>query len=164
VHDYIQTKMPNLFARCQFTGIDLSPAAIAFAKDHLGERIIEFLEGDLFDYKASKNIDYILCNLCIHHLKDEDIPEFLTWMEENAARGWIINDLHRHSLAYYSIRLLTTLFSKSRLVRYDSGISVLRAFKYSDWVGFLGEAKIVGARISWHWAFRYVVSKETNGK
>ena len=62
----------------------------------------------------------------------------LSWLKcfggcmETAKHGFFINDLHRHPLAYHSIRILTSLFSKSYLVKNDAPLSVLRGFKKKE--------------------------------
>ena len=82
----------------------------------------------------------------------------LRWMALNAAIGWFINDLHRHRLAYYSIRLLTAAFSGSYLVRNDAPLSVLRGFSRSEWSRLLASAGMEDSKVSWEWAFRWLVT------
>mgnify|MGYP003578018949 FL=1 len=69
----------------------------------------------------------------------------------------IINDLHRYPAAYYSIGILTKLFSKSPLVKHDSKLSVLRGFKKGELIRLLKEAGVSKYRIKWMWAFRWQV-------
>ncbi|MBA4057205.1 MAG: SAM-dependent methyltransferase, partial [Marivirga sp.] len=70
---------------------------------------------------------------------------------------FIINDIHRHSLAYYSIRLLTKVFSKSSMVKFDAPLSVRRAFTKKELLEILNEAGIKKYTIQWKWAFRWQV-------
>jgi hypothetical protein len=69
----------------------------------------------------------------------------------------IINDLHRHPLAYYSIGLLTTLFSKSPMVKHDSKVSVMRSFRRKELESLLEKAGAKVYTIKWMWAFRWQV-------
>jgi hypothetical protein len=78
-------------------------------------------------------------------------------MKEKARLGIVINDLHRHRLAYYSIKWLTTLFSRSSMVKNDAPLSVLRSFSKADWERILDGAGIERYRIRWFWAFRWQV-------
>ncbi len=78
-------------------------------------------------------------------------------MQSNSIKGFFINDLHRHPLAYYSIKLLTTVFSKSYLVKNDAPLSVARGFKASEWKKILKSAGINNYRVNWKWAFRHLV-------
>ncbi|MDB5252932.1 MAG: methyltransferase protein, partial [Flaviaesturariibacter sp.] len=82
----------------------------------------------------------------------------LQWLRENCCRGFFINDLHRHPLAYHSIRLLTRAFSRSYLVKNDAPLSVLRGFSRSDWLRVLGRARISPVGIQWKWAFRWLIT------
>jgi hypothetical protein len=71
--------------------------------------------------------------------------------------GFIINDIHRHWLAYYSIKLLTRIFSRSMMVRFDAPLSVLRAFRKKELEVILRNAGISNFKIKWMWAFRWQV-------
>ena len=81
----------------------------------------------------------------------------LGWMQEHARVGWFINDLQRHPLAWWSIRLLTGWLSRSYLVRNDAPLSVLRGFKRGEWERILQEARMKGYSLQWKWAFRWLV-------
>ena len=78
-------------------------------------------------------------------------------MSGNSVLGFFINDLHRHPFAYYSIRILTSLFSKSYLVKNDAPLSVLRGFKKKELSALLDKAGISNYTIQWKWAFRWLV-------
>ncbi len=81
----------------------------------------------------------------------------LQWMQQNSSKGFFINDLHRHPLAYYSIKWITKFFSKSYLVKNDAPLSVARGFKKEEWKYILNKAGIKTYTIQWQWAFRYLV-------
>jgi hypothetical protein len=102
--------------------------------------------------------DIIFSSLFCHHFTEAALVEQLQWMQQNAATGFFINDLHRHRLAYHSIRLLTRLFSRSYLVKNDAPLSVARGFKKQEWRRLLAQAGLTTARVQWQWAFRYLVT------
>lgn len=83
--------------------------------------------------------------------------EQLQWMQQNSRLGFFINDLQRHPLAYYSIKLLTGLFSRSYLVKHDGPLSVKRALVRKEWEQVLAMAGITNYTIRWQWAFRYLI-------
>ena len=95
--------------------------------------------------------------LFMHHLSDSQIISLLQMMKRQANCGFIINDLQRSKWAYFSIKVLTRIFSRSYLVKHDAPLSVRRGFLEKDWWYFLSEALIATADISWQWAFRYLV-------
>jgi hypothetical protein len=79
-------------------------------------------------------------------------------MQQNSQLGFFINDLHRHWMAYYSIKLLTRLFSKSYLVKNDAPLSVHRGFKKKEWNAIFTEAGIRNFSCKWRWAFRWLIT------
>ncbi len=101
--------------------------------------------------------DIIFCSLFCHHFKEDELIEMFRWMSGNSVLGFFINDLHRHLFAYYSIRILTSLFSKSYLVKNDAPLSVLRGFKKKELSVLLDKAGISNYTIRWRWAFRWLV-------
>ena len=79
-------------------------------------------------------------------------------MNLTAKIGVVINDLHRHPLAYYGISILSTLFSKSYLVKHDAKLSVLKGFKKAEWIYFLKTKHFKNYEIEWIWAFRHLIT------
>ncbi len=94
---------------------------------------------------------------------DEELVAMLQWMQINSEKGFFINDLHRHPIAYYSIRLLTALFSRSWLVQHDAPVSVLRGFSRAEWERLLIDAGINEYFLKWKWAFRWLIVAGRSG-
>ncbi len=86
------------------------------------------------------------------------MQQILKWMDQNARRGFFINDLHRNAIAHHSIKLLTTLFSRSYLVKNDAPLSVLKGFKRKELRDHLELAGIRNYQIEWKWAFRWLIT------
>ncbi|NJN41363.1 MAG: hypothetical protein HC811_03110 [Flammeovirgaceae bacterium] len=76
-------------------------------------------------------------------------------LKQQARIGIVVNDLHRHALAYYSIMWITRLFSKSEMVKIDAPLSVLRGFRRSEIISILNQAEITNYTLRWKWAFRW---------
>jgi hypothetical protein len=68
-----------------------------------------------------------------------------------ARRVVLVNDLHRHPIAYSSIRMLSA-FSKSIMFRHDAPVSVLRAFTANE---LLAMARRAGIPARVHRSFPY---------
>jgi 2-polyprenyl-3-methyl-5-hydroxy-6-metoxy-1,4-benzoquinol methylase len=143
----------------RFTGIDIKPACIEVAKEK------KLLPADTWwiisDYRTAQfqqQPDIIFSSLFCHHFTDEQLVTQLQWMHQHANLGFFINDLHRHVLAYYSIKFITRLFSKSYLVKNDAPLSVSRGFKKGDWQKLMQQAGITDYKISWQWAFRWLIA------
>jgi len=96
--------------------------------------------------------DVVMASLFFHHLSNDNCVQVLSQMWRIAKQRILINDLHRHAVAYFSIRALTALFSKSRMVRHDGPVSVLRAFRSRE---LLDIARRAGVPARVHRSFPY---------
>ena len=155
MHNWSQKKKLN----ASFVGIDANPNTIAMAADNLRDfPNVNFEAADVFDAAfQEQQVDIVTCTLFTHHFTDEELIRMFLSFKNKARIGMVINDLHRHPLAFYSIKILTRLFSRSRLVINDAPISVQRGFKKKELEEILLAAGWENYRISWHWAFRWQV-------
>ena len=144
-------------------GIDANPNITAFAQMHSKEyRNIQFEALDIFSKEfQQRKFDVVLATLFFHHFHDEQLIAFFKQLKDQVRIGMVINDIHRHWLAYHSIRLLTKFFSKSSMVKFDAPLSVLRAFKKQEIINILEKAGIKNYSLKWKWAFRWQVIIET---
>lgn len=140
-------------------GVDLKEDCVRFAENF--DTLYPAINYEIADYQMAtfpKGQPHIIFNsLFCHHFKDEDLVKMLQWMYKNSEIGFVIADLHRHPLAYYSIKWLTALFSKSYLVKNDAPLSVLRGFSRNEWEILLEKAGIKNYKIKWKWAFRWLI-------
>lgn len=153
----IEKKAKNHYPGLSFTGIDINEDCINVAENIKWEKPIRFLVSDYKKVHFDSKPDIIFCSLFCHHFKEDELIEMFRWMSENSVLGFFINDLHRHVFAFYSIRILTSLFSKSYLVKNDAPLSVLRGFKKKELCALLDKAGISNYTIRWRWAFRWLV-------
>ena len=142
------------------SGVGASSSGVAARAMTPPGMAIEYETGDLFDIDASRRFDVILSSLFAHHLGDAEVVRFLRWMEASAARGWFVNDLHRHALAYHGFRALSRLAGWHRFVQHDGPISVARAFRRREWMRLLDEAGLREvAEVRWYTPFRLCVGR-----
>ncbi len=142
-----------------FIGIDIKPACIAFAKSQCSDLGATWMANDYLQTDFSqKKPDIIFSSLFCHHFKEAELVTMLQWMKQNATKGFFINDLQRHLVAYYSIKLITSLFSDSYLVKNDAPLSVARGFTKKEWQQLLQQAGIEKYSLQWKWAFRYLIT------
>ncbi|MBI1183454.1 methyltransferase domain-containing protein [bacterium] len=145
----------------ELTGLDLLPEAIKYAEQKSAGLPINYICAD-FNSLEHREYDIAMSSLFCHHLYGTDLRKLLR-VKSQIASYWMINDLHRHVLAYYSIKWLTAFFSKSRLVKNDACLSVARSFRRHDWHTLMQELSFTNYKISWHWAFRWVVFAKSEG-
>jgi 2-polyprenyl-3-methyl-5-hydroxy-6-metoxy-1,4-benzoquinol methylase len=137
-------------------GIDIKPVCIEYANKNNTQKI-EFI---CDDYKNTdlhlERIDIIHACLFCHHLSENEILELIQFAQKNKAI-LIINDLERNLIAYYAIKFLTAIFSKSYLVKNDAPLSVLRGFKKKEWLDMILKSGIKKYSVKNKWAFRHQV-------
>jgi 2-polyprenyl-3-methyl-5-hydroxy-6-metoxy-1,4-benzoquinol methylase len=147
--------------KVEVTGIDINADCIKVAKQRWRGGNANWITSDYREVVFEKGKpDFLFSSLFCHHFPDQELVVMLRWMQEHARSGWFINDLHRHPLAWSSIRLLTSWFSRSYLVKNDAPLSVLRGFSRAEWKRLLSEAGIGEYSLQWKWAFRWLVESK----
>jgi ubiquinone/menaquinone biosynthesis C-methylase UbiE len=104
-----------------------------------------------------RSFDIAHVSLFLHHCTDAEARALLVNLSRVARHGIVINDLHRHVIAYAGITMLTGILSRSALVRYDAPVSVLRGFLHSEIAALLPPGLQSTTSISWRWAFRWCI-------
>lgn len=150
--------------KVQLLGIDINANGIEYMLQQ-SENYPE-IKGVVSSYEsflsAGHPIDIIHCSLFCHHLKNEELVALFVLLKQQARVGFVINDLQRHWFAYYSIKFLTGVLSRSSLVKNDAPISVLRGFKKSELENIFQRAEVNNVEIRWRWAFRYLMLYKAN--
>lgn len=139
-------------------GVDLNARSAVAARGATPiEWPIEYRTGDYRDVAGP--LDFVVSSLVAHHMTDEQLDEFLRFMEARAARGWIVNDLHRLAFPYMGFPLLARLLGAHRIVREDGKVSIGRAFRPAEWEAILAKAGITGAKVVRRFPFRLCVER-----
>ncbi len=150
--------------KANFIGIDQKPACIEFAAEQYPSLPAKWITND---YETT-NLGWpkpaiVFSSLFCHHFTDIQLVEMMQWMKKNSEKGFFINDLQRHPMAYLLIKWLTRFFSKSYLVKNDAPLSVARGFRKHEWKNILEAAGIKSYNIQWKWAFRYLIVCKNEG-
>ncbi len=142
--------------RVRLVGVDLNPRSAPAARAATDPADgIEFFTGqaEAIDFKP----DFIISSLVAHHMEASELAGFIGWMQATAQRGWLINDLHRHPVAWLGFQALARIFRWHPIVAHDGALSVRRAFVRRDWDRLLAQAGAT-ADVRWHIPFRWTVS------
>jgi 2-polyprenyl-3-methyl-5-hydroxy-6-metoxy-1,4-benzoquinol methylase len=142
-----------------FTGVDANAFIVEYARQHTAdESCISYLLQNVFSEEfRQQTFDLVTCTLFCHHFDDQSLIYLLRQLRQQTRVAIVLNDLHRHWLAYYSIAWLTRWFSRSYLVKNDAKLSVWRAFRGRELASLLTAAGFTDFQIRWRWAFRWEV-------
>ncbi|MBC7486409.1 MAG: methyltransferase domain-containing protein [Cytophagaceae bacterium] len=142
----------------EFTGFDANSFIVKYAQAHcVNDPSIRILCQNVLTNPFPEVYDIIHASLFLHHFTTDELVLLLAKLKQHTATALIINDLHRHRLAYYAIKWLTGLFSKSYLVKNDAALSVAKGFKKAEWTTILKRAGYKRYTIKWVWAFRHQI-------
>ena len=143
----------------ELVGVDLNPRSEAAARAHTPPELpIRWITGDYADL-AGGGWDVILSSLVAHHMTHDQLIAFLRFMEAEAKRGWLINDLHRHGFAHAGFPLLARIARWHPIVRHDGTLSIARSYRPAEWPPLLAEAGISHARVFRAFPFRLCVER-----
>ena len=136
-------------------GIDANPHTVAYARaSSKAYEHIEFKTLDVFSEEFKQlNYDLVLTTLFLHHFNEDELVMLLTSVVSKAKLGVVVNDLHRHKLAYYLFKLLCLTIKNDTIVK-DGLTSILRGFKKPE-LEMLSKQLNVEYKILWKWAFRF---------
>jgi 2-polyprenyl-3-methyl-5-hydroxy-6-metoxy-1,4-benzoquinol methylase len=155
--------LSKLFPRMQMLGVDISTEAIVHAQHslHTWQRNNPHIQVDFqlqeqtqLDMTENK-FDIILATLVCHHLEDQELIQFLKHIYLAANKVVIINELHRHRIAYWFYSLFSPLLFRNRLITHDGLISIRRGFTRKEWRLLLQKAGIQHYQLKWCFPFRW---------
>ncbi|MEJ8840989.1 methyltransferase domain-containing protein [Lacibacter sp. H375] len=138
-------------------GVDINPHCIAFAQSRKENEGIEFICSDYSTVSFPQKPGIIFSSLLCHHFTEQELQQQFVWMKDHSSMGFFVNDLHRHPIAYHSIKLITRFFSKSYLVKNDAPLSVARGFKKDELTQLCDRSSINKYQLKWMWAFRWLL-------
>lgn len=140
-----------------FTGIDANPHIVDYAKRNCAAwQNVGFQSINIFEEQfQNQKYDVIHCCLFLHHFTEAQLVALFRSFKNQARVAIIVNDLHRHPLAFFSIKWITRFFSKSYMVQNDAAVSVARGFKRSELEAILAQAEMDNYTLKWRWAFRW---------
>jgi 2-polyprenyl-3-methyl-5-hydroxy-6-metoxy-1,4-benzoquinol methylase len=156
--EFLRLLQPS-YPDCFMQGIDLNPDAITYAEQFSSSA--KFLCQPLEEIPTN-SFDVVMTTLVCHHLRDDDLINFLKECQRVAKRTVIMTDLHRHPIASLGFGVIAPLLFRNSLITHDGLISIKRAFTRSDWIRLLDSAGFLPEqwKLTWHCAFLWVVRIE----
>ena len=140
----------------QITAIDINAKMIKMAKDEIQEYPeIHLVQCDILALPFRDNeFDFAINNLSLHHFSWDNAVAIIKAIYKSASLGFLVNDLHRSRIAHAVIFLLTRIFTRNRLTRYDAPVSVMNAFTPSEFKQLAKQAEIENFEIFRHFPYR----------
>ncbi len=141
----------------QLTGVDANASILAYARDRsLDFPEIRFEQRDILHPSFEpREADVVTFNLCLHHFTEDQITTLLQRCRDGGVRAVIVNDLHRHWLAYGLFNLVCVVFRAPRIARLDGLLSVRKGFRRNELADLASVAGSDADGLRWRWAFRY---------
>ncbi|MCA0758222.1 methyltransferase domain-containing protein [Paenibacillus sp. N4] len=138
------------------TLVDMTEEACAEARRlFAGEPRVKVQRGDLFTLSA-EGTDIVTGTQFLHHFEKERVPAAVKSMLKASRLGVVINDIHRHGIAWTAVWVATRLFP-SRYIRNDGPLSVAKGFRGGDWRQLRDEPGLESLQFAWRPLFRYAV-------
>jgi 2-polyprenyl-3-methyl-5-hydroxy-6-metoxy-1,4-benzoquinol methylase len=154
---HIEKWRKNKGLNLNLVGIDLKPICIEYATQQNPNENIRYICDDYRNmFLHVEKMDIIHACLFCHHLSETQLIELIQFAI-NRKVTLVINDLERNIFAYYAIKTLTALFSKSYLVKNDAPLSVARGFKKKEWLSIINQAGATRFSVKNKWAFRHEI-------
>mgnify|MGYP002761252009 CR=1 FL=1 len=151
--------------RAEVVGVDANERTARYARASLDRLLPSSLRDrasvEVADARAlslaDASVDVAHASLFLHHFFGDGLRCVLREMRRVSRLGLLINDLHRHPLAYAGIVALTRLLPVSPMYRHDAPASVRRGFRRRDLQDLAAAHDLAPVRIRWHWAFRWTL-------
>lgn len=109
---------------------------------------------------SAASFDVVHCSLFLHHFSNEAVEKLILEMSRVAGKLVLIQDLHRHWLAYYFLPATRWIFFWRRLTVEDGMKSVAAGWRRKELEIILERIHLLEAsKISWHFpSFRYFIA------
>ena len=150
----------------RITAIDINAKMLKMAKEEIYEYPeIRLVQCDILELPFKDNVfDLAINNLSLHHFSWDNAVAVIKAIYKSARLGFLINDLHRSRIAHAVIFMLTRIFTRNRLTRYDAPVSVMNAFTPSEFGVLAMEAGVEPFEVHRHFPYRIAfLGKKNNG-
>lgn len=117
----------------QIDAVDIHESTLEIARKRTADYPeISLIRADARTYCNTQTYDLVCCSLALHHFTGEDAVRLLRQMRRLSHDKVLVADLERGPLTSAAIWLLTGLFFREPMTRYDGRLSARRAFSFSE--------------------------------
>jgi len=104
--------------------------------------------------------DILISSHFMYHFSDAQLIAFLSNLKSCVRSKILISELQRSSISYVLFSILSRVLFFSSMIRKDGLTAISRSFRRSEIVAIFEKAGFSDYRVSWKWAFRYLVEVE----
>jgi SAM-dependent methyltransferase len=139
------------------TLVDIHPETCAVARAYYSdEPRVQVVCSDLMQL-GMQSVDIVTAALFTHHFAAEQLPAMFVALAQSARLGVVVNDLHRHPIAWIAIWAATRILSRNPMIRNDAPLSVLRGFRAAEIEQLRHTPELADLRYVWRPFFRYLM-------
>jgi len=140
------------------TLVDIHPQTCAAAAEYYQhEPRVQIVCADVM-HLGVRVADIVTTALFAHHFSVEQLPGMFVALARAARIGVVVNDLHRHRLAWLGIWAATRVLSRNRMIRHDAPLSVQRGFRAEDLRQLRAAPGLSQLTYTWRPFFRYLIT------
>lgn len=138
------------------TAVDINAKMLKLAKQEVAlYPEIKLVQCDILSLPfRAEGFDLSVNSLSLHHFSWEKAIAILRSIYKAGRLGMVVNDLHRSRIAHAVIFILTRIFTRNRLTRYDAPVSVMNAFTPKEFRELARQAEIEPHEIYRHFPYR----------
>ena len=138
------------------TAIDINAKMLKLAQEEVAlYPEIQLVQCDILSLPfREESFDLAVNSLSLHHFSWDKAVAILRAIYKAGRLGMVVNDLHRSRIAHAVIFILTRIFTRNRLTRYDAPVSVMNAFTPQEFCQLAEEAEINPFEVHRHFPYR----------
>ena len=120
-------------AQIEIDAIDRQPATLEIARTLSAEYPeISYHPANILEWDSAQGYDIALCSLALHHFSNDDAVKLLRRCGALSKRFVLVSDLRRGFLLRGGVYMLTALFFREPMTRFDARLSAERAFSFVE--------------------------------